>query len=95
VVDPILADLIPSYLRKRREDVAAIREALEAGEMSAALTRGHKMKGTGTSYGFEPITSIGQRLEEAAKIEDATACDAAVQELADYLERLEWRLPTA
>jgi len=88
-VRAILADMVPGYLEARRKEVTAIREALGRNDYDPIRVMGHNMKGTGSSYGFTPITDIGRHLEEAAKTSDREEIQKQVAALADYLERVE------
>jgi len=86
---PVVADMVPGFLDARRQEVGAIREALERGELDAIRTLGHNMKGVGSAYGFEPISEIGRRLEEAAKAGARDDIRRHAEALADYLGRVE------
>ncbi len=88
-VRPMLADLAPGFLDARRQEIPAIRKALERGDFEAIRVLGHNMKGVGSAYGFDPITDIGRRLEEAAKGGARDAIEGQVQFLADYLDRVQ------
>ncbi len=84
-VDPDIEDLIPGFLKNRRADVDAIREALDRDDYAAVQSFGHKMKGQGGSYGFDVITEIGAGIELAAKSKDGEAIRGKLPELAAYL----------
>ena len=84
-----LDDLIPGYLAHRQDDVAAIDEALTAGDLAPVQSIGHSMKGSGGGYGFDGITEIGLRLEEAARDGEADTARAALADLRDYLSNVE------
>ncbi len=86
-VDPDLADLVPTYLERRRADVTDLRKAVAGRDAATAQTLGHRMKGTGASYGFAEITTTGARIEEAAKNEDFTEVASATDELESLLGR--------
>ncbi len=88
-VDEDLLDIIPGYLDGRRADVATIRSLVEAGDFEQARVLGHRMKGSGGGYGFEAITEIGLRIEMAAKSAEGDAILAALDALADFLDRVE------
>lgn len=88
-VDADLKDLIPGFLRTRREDVAAITAAVEAGNWDAVYILGHGMKGSGGGYGFDEISAIGAVIETAAKAKDAAAVKTGAARLADYLGRID------
>ncbi len=88
-VDSGLRDLIPGFLDNRRNDTTTISGAVEEGDFETIRVLGHDMKGSGGGYGFDAITDIGQTLEQAAKDQDQTEIRKLVQELANYLERVE------
>ncbi len=87
--DPRFADLIPGFLRNRRQDVAAILDALDRGDFETVASLGHGMKGAGGSWGFQPITDIGAALEIAAGRADTDASRRCAGELSGYLDRVE------
>ena len=73
----------------RQEDIAAIKNALTAGDFESIRVLGHSMKGSGGGYGFDRITEIGRAIEESAQNKDPAAILAHIDELADYLSRVE------
>jgi PAS domain S-box-containing protein len=87
--DPKFADLIPGFLEHRRQDVIAMRDALDRRDFETVKSLAHGMKGAGGNYGFQAISDIGAALEEAAKSADADASRTWVDELSRYLDRVE------
>ena len=87
--NPKFADLIPGFLKNRRQDVIAMREALERGDFQRVEQLGHDMKGVGGSYGFQAITDIGAALEQAAASADSGAVRMGLGELAEFLDGVE------
>jgi PAS domain S-box-containing protein len=87
--NPKFTDLIPQFLRNRRQDVGAMLDALDQGEFEAVARLGHGMKGAGGSWGFQAITDIGAGLEQAAESADNDASRKWVDELSSYLDRVE------
>ena len=87
--NPKLADLIPGFLQNRRRDVIAMLEALDRGDFAIVESLGHGMKGAGGSWGFQAITDIGAALEQAARSVDNDASRKRVDELSNYLDRVE------
>jgi CheY-like chemotaxis protein/HPt (histidine-containing phosphotransfer) domain-containing protein len=83
--DPDTAPLAPTFLQNRREDVETMRALIEAAEFGRVQSIGHKMKGTGTSYGFPIISRIGAQIELAAHQNDAAALERLVKDLEEYL----------
>jgi HPt (histidine-containing phosphotransfer) domain-containing protein len=88
-VDAELEDLVPGFLENRRSDVAKIRTALLTGDFDVIRVLGHSMKGSGGGYGFDAITTIGRTIEDAAKARDSESIARAVDELFDYLQRVD------
>jgi len=88
-VDEEIEDLIPGFLDNRRKDVKALQEALAKGDYETIRTLGHAMKGAGGGYGFDTITDIGSFLENAAKQKNTEEIRKRINELSDYLERVE------
>jgi CheY-like chemotaxis protein len=86
--DPDTAPLVPDFLRNRRDDVEAIRSLLEVADFGRVQSLGHRMKGTGKSYGFATISRIGASIEQAAHQNDAAAIEQLVNDLAAYLDRV-------
>lgn len=87
--DERLRSIVPPYLEGRRRDILTVSTALDNGDYEQVRIIGHKMRGSGTGYGFPEITAIGQRLELAAESRDAKKSREHLTELSDYLEMLE------
>ncbi|MNK38360.1 Hpt domain protein [compost metagenome] len=73
--------LIPGYLAKRANDLAALRDAYRQADLSAAKDIGHRLAGSGSSYGFETLTLIGRDLEGSAERGDHAAIARLITEL--------------
>jgi HPt (histidine-containing phosphotransfer) domain-containing protein len=87
-VDTDLEDLIPGFLQNRRDDVQSIQESLAADDLERIRVIGHSMKGAGGGYGFDGLTDIGADIESAALAGDVEQIRSSVQELTDYLDRV-------
>jgi signal transduction histidine kinase/CheY-like chemotaxis protein/HPt (histidine-containing phosphotransfer) domain-containing protein len=88
-----LEDLVPNYLDKRRKDLPKFTGALEAEDFETLRRLGHNLKGSGGSYGFQVLTEIGAAIEASARDRNGPAIRAKVEELARYLEDVEWSVP--
>jgi diguanylate cyclase (GGDEF)-like protein len=88
-VDPIIARRIPTFLANRRNDVRLVLEALDHEGFDAIRRVGHNLKGSGASYGFQPITDIGRTIEDSAAARDAEAIRHAVSDLSRYLDQVQ------
>src|SRR5512133_1588639 len=87
-IDGELISIVPEYLDNRRRDCAEIERLLESGGMETIRFIGHRMKGSGGSFGFDEISDIGEALESAAQAADADAIRSAVNRLEGYLIRV-------
>jgi signal transduction histidine kinase/CheY-like chemotaxis protein/HPt (histidine-containing phosphotransfer) domain-containing protein len=87
-VEEGLEDLAPGYLEKRRAEVAVYRTALAAGDFDSIRQIAHKMKGTGSGYGFPRLTELGGALEKAAMESDAAGVAQNIDQFAIYAERV-------
>ena len=87
-IDRELIPVVPEYLAGRRRDCAEIRSLLASGDVECIQVLGHRMKGSGGSFGFDEISEIGEALELAAQIPDAEGIRSAVGRLENYLARV-------
>jgi signal transduction histidine kinase/CheY-like chemotaxis protein/HPt (histidine-containing phosphotransfer) domain-containing protein len=88
-VEAGMEDLVPSYLDKRRAEIAKYRQALIQEDFETIRMLGHKLKGTGAAYGFEELTTLGGQIEKAATSRDAARVRMGVDALASYIENVE------
>jgi CheY-like chemotaxis protein len=88
-VEEGMEDVVPGYLVKRRADVPVYAEALARGDFESIRQLAHKMKGTGSGYGFPVLTELGGTLERAAMEKDAALIRESLNRLAPYLDSIE------
>jgi len=95
VVERSIGDLIPTFLNNRQREVESLRRALVMGDFELVRRLGHRMRGVGSSYGFEYVSLLGQRLEQCSRERDADLLGELVSEYADYLStvRIEYSEP--
>lgn len=87
-VDADMADLVPLFLTQRKADQKAVAVAIAALDFDGLRKIGHAMAGAGTSYGFEALSLLGDRLGQAARAADVPALEALRREFDDYMARL-------
>ena len=87
-IDRELMSVVPDYLESRRLDCHTIECLLRAGDLVGIRTLGHRLKGSGGSYGFDEISEIGEILENAALVGDAVNIESSVELLKIYLSRI-------
>jgi hypothetical protein len=87
-IDQELMPVVPDYLACRLVDCAEIERLLISGGMERIQILGHRMKGSGGSFGFDEISAIGEILEFAAQVADAETVRSAAGRLERYLKRV-------
>jgi HPt (histidine-containing phosphotransfer) domain-containing protein len=87
--DPDFADNIPWYLGQVKEYTDAIAAAMEKADFETVRTAGHRMKGSGASFGFDPISQMGKSLEQAAKEKNIDQTQKIAKELSEYIDLVE------
>ena len=92
-----LYHLIPGFLDRREREITDLRELTEAGNYVAIKDIAHKLKGTGTGYGFTTITDIGAALETAALAGDERQTKMLVEQLSAIVNELvtNWKVRRA
>ena len=88
-VDEDLSELIPGFLTHKRADVVTIVDANARRDYAEIGRIAHRIKGEGTSYGFESMTEMGRSLEQAAAMRDDGAVAALARQLLNYMDRVE------
>ena len=81
-------DLIPEFIENRRRELQALRGALAAGRYDQLSELVHRMRGIGTSYGFDRVSILGGEIEDHARIADREGLAARIAEYAEYLARV-------
>ena len=87
-IDRRLAGLAPKFLADCRRMPDEVRGAIESGNIAAARGIGHSLWGTGSSYGFDGIGSLGEEIERAARAGDIEALRKLAEQLDSYLARV-------
>jgi HPt (histidine-containing phosphotransfer) domain-containing protein len=88
-VDADLTDLIPLFLQSREEDLQGLQNGLDAKNFDALRMIGHSMRGSGSSYGFDAVSEIGEVIEAAALAHDSAVIEKQRQVLQMYLTQIE------
>lgn len=87
--DPILADLVPVFLRHCDENLTVMRDALGIADFETVRDIAHSIRGAGGSYGFQRLTDIGAALELAADQRDLGASTQLIDNISRYLRRVQ------
>jgi HPt (histidine-containing phosphotransfer) domain-containing protein len=81
--------MVSGYLNDCRKDLPALHAAVAIGDYQRAKVFGHQMKGTGGPYGFPSLTRFGSEIEQAAVRENALELQNQIDQLGEYLGRVE------
>ena len=81
-------ELVPQYLDDRRQDVAALSALLASRDFDRIAVIGHNLKGSGTSYGFPEISSLGGAMESAAESHQIEALRQNLTALVRVMENI-------
>lgn len=87
-IDSEVQSIVPEFLDNRKKDCFMIDSLLKNNSFSEIRTLGHRMKGSGGSYGFDEISVIGEIIEEASLAGDKETISRAVMRLSGYLEHV-------
>jgi HPt (histidine-containing phosphotransfer) domain-containing protein len=85
VVPSDLRHLIPVFLENRQKDLYSIMVAIAADDFEMLRQIGHRMKGSGNSYGFAAISSLGMQIEQRAKVSDKSELIRLLAKYRQYL----------
>ncbi|MBU1611820.1 MAG: Hpt domain-containing protein [Proteobacteria bacterium] len=81
-------DIAPKYLDTVRRSLGEIREAMALSDMDTVRSMGHQMKGEGAPFGFELISQLGIKLQQAAESKDVESIATILDRLGHYLDSI-------
>lgn len=88
-IDEDIKEIVPEFLENIHKNIKSISSSLSKEDYKSIEIIGHKMKGSGSGYGFDYITDLGSSLEKAAKDKSNIIIQRDLAELAAYLEKVE------
>lgn len=88
-IDLDLKDIVPIFFETREEEISLLEEYYKEKDALNIMKLAHKIKGSGTSFGFDDLNVIGNKLEEAAKQNDFDKVKISIEELKNYISNLE------
>lgn len=86
--DPILKELLPGYLARRRDELATLDDALQRQDFAKLRTIGHNLRGSGGAYGLAKVSEFGKALETAAEADDADAVRETIGRMRTFLAEI-------
>lgn len=85
-VDADLAAIMPRYFELQRTDLAEVAKAAASGRAEVVRLFGHRLKGTGASYGFPRLSELGAAIEGAALAHDLERAADLAAEVGRFLD---------
>jgi HPt (histidine-containing phosphotransfer) domain-containing protein len=92
IVSESMAHLFPAYLARVAEMTVEIEKHLRARDLGSIFIIGHNLKGTGGTYGFDPLSKLGEQIELAAQAGDTDQIKALADCLIVWLNRARWKV---
>lgn len=89
VDDPIVLNLLPVYVERRRMEIGELQELLESSDYEKIRLIGHNLKGSGGLYGLPQISEFGSTLETAALSSDDAKLGETFGIMQAFIERIE------
>jgi len=89
IVDPELKSILPRYMELRWEELELLEHAIQVDDAEIIRMLGHKLKGTGSSYGFHALTQLGAAIEITGKSGNLDETKKLSAQLRDYLENVD------
>lgn len=88
---PQLAPIYPVFFNSRRQDMERFTLMFRSNDLDWEFLErsGHSLKGSGGSFGFPLLSTIGGDLEQAAKQKDLDAFKQLCAELNDYIQQVQ------
>lgn len=80
------------YLAKRAADIEEIRKNTNEGNFETAVMIGHRLKGSGETFGFPLITTYGSTLEKAGLNRDKEKILETVEALEESVKNYQLQM---
>lgn len=88
VSDPFAKRLMARYLGRREADLELMRSALAGGDFDRIRVKGHNLYGSGSTYGLDRVSELGDLLENAAIARNSDQVRELIDTLDAYLREL-------
>jgi HPt (histidine-containing phosphotransfer) domain-containing protein len=86
--DPDLREIVQMFVEEMPDRMSSLLDRLNASDWEGLRRVAHQLKGAAGSYGFEPITRLAARLEDAVReSQPEEALRRMVEELVDLCHR--------
>lgn len=84
-VDSSLVDLIPKYIRDRKEEMNNISEYIRKSDYQSIIFISHKMKGNGSLFGMHWLSQKAALMERASENKNDSEVMELSKQILEYL----------
>ncbi|HAS90041.1 MAG TPA: Hpt domain-containing protein [Desulfovibrio sp.] len=88
-VDEDLEAIMGRYLEIRQKELTELEEAVAQENFETIRLLGHRLKGTGSSYGLDELTRLGTLIEDKAMEQDMSGVPDYTAEIKHFLTYLD------
>lgn len=88
-LDPEIEDLLPVFVAARQNDIASLEHLCSTQNYPVIARIGHTIRGSGGSFGFPAISTLGNLLQQAARAENDAQIVVLVAHLRTHLTAVE------
>lgn len=89
VVDAELQPIMGRYMDIRRREQAELEAALADRDADSVQRLGHKLKGTGASFGFDTLSEWGAAIEMAGRDNDLDRAAEVAAEVRFFIDNVD------
>lgn len=88
-VDEDLEAIMGRYLEIRQKELLELEEAVTHKNFETIRLLGHRLKGTGSSYGLDELTRLGTLIEDKAVDKDMSDVPDYTAEVRNFLDHVD------
>ncbi|MFC1725080.1 Hpt domain-containing protein [candidate division KSB1 bacterium] len=81
-------ELVAEYIKSLKEGLLILEENINKQDFDSIRTYGHKLSGSGGTYGFGILSDIGSKIEDAAEVKDLDSIKKFFEKLCGEIEKL-------
>lgn len=79
---------IEGYVERKEQDLNQMLDLLSRNDFESIDRIAHKVKGSGTSYGFESFTVQAQKIQEAVRSKSRSEIEESIRQLGQEIKKV-------
>ncbi|OQW48881.1 MAG: hypothetical protein A4S09_13005 [Proteobacteria bacterium SG_bin7] len=87
-VNELFRDLIPFFMQNRQTELVDLEKWLAAKDFSSIARLGHKLYGSGATYGFLLLAQLARQLESAGQRLDGESVQKIIGDIRNHIENV-------